>query len=62
MSDLTQLITDPALCAQLQTFDPTKYVGMAGAPAVEQIVQYAKEQWGISTKFARTNSKSRGQD
>ena len=52
MSDLTQLINDPALCAQLQTFNPAMFVGLAGAPAIEQAVQYLKEQWALSTKLA----------
>lgn len=55
MNDLTQLITDPNVCTQLQQLqgvDLTKFVGLAGAPAVEQAVQYLKEQWALSTKFA----------
>ncbi len=52
MSDLTQLITDPALCAQLQTLDPHQFIGVAGAPLVERFVQYFKEQWGVSTSLA----------
>ena len=52
MSDLTQLVTDPTLCTQLQTFNPAMFVGLAGAPAIEQAVQYLKEQWALSTKLA----------
>ncbi len=52
MTDITQILTDPALCSQLQTFDPHKLVGLAGAPAVEQAVQYLKDQWGLSSRLA----------
>jgi hypothetical protein len=52
MNDLTQLLTDPTLCSQLQTLDLTKFVGVAGAPAIEQGVQYLKEQWALPTKLA----------
>ena len=52
MSDLTQLINDPALCAQLQSFNPAMFVGLAGAPAVEQAVQYFKEHWALSSKLS----------
>lgn len=30
----------------------TKFVGVAGAPAIEQAVQYLKEQWALPTKLA----------
>ena len=52
MSDITQFINDPALCAQLQSFDPQQFVGLAGAPFVEQAVQYFKEQWALPSKLA----------
>jgi hypothetical protein len=52
MTDITQLLTDPTLCSQLQTLDLTKFVGVAGAPAIEQAVQYLKEQWALPTKLA----------
>jgi hypothetical protein len=53
--DVTQIITDPNLCTQvqaLQGINPTQFVGLAGAPAVEQAVQYLKEQWALPTKMA----------
>ncbi len=52
MSDLTQLVSDPAFCAQLQTFDPRQFIGLSGAPFIEQSVQYFKEQWALPTKLA----------
>lgn len=52
MNNLLQTLTDPTLCTQLQTFDPHKLVGLAGAPAIQQVVQYLKEQWGLPVKFA----------
>ncbi len=52
MSDLTQLLSDPTLCAQVQAFNPAMFVGLSGAPAIEQGVQYLKEQWALSTKLA----------
>ena len=42
MTDLTQLVNDPALCAQLQTFDPRQLVCLSGAPFIEQSVHYFK--------------------
>lgn len=50
MSDLSQLVSDPNLTAQL--IDLHKFVGLTGAPVIEQAVQYLKEQWGLSTKLA----------
>jgi hypothetical protein len=55
MQELTQLVSDPNVCTQLQSLqslDLQKYIGLAGAPVVEQAVQYLKEQWGLSTKLA----------
>jgi hypothetical protein len=52
MNDILQTLTDPNVCAQLQSFEPSKFVGLAGAPAIEQAVQYLKEQWALSTKLA----------
>ena len=50
MSDLSQLLSDPNFTGQL--IDLHKFVGLAGAPAVEQFVQYLKEQWALPTKLA----------
>src|SRR5690242_15192635 len=52
MTDITQVLTDPNLCAQLQTLTLTKFTGLAGAPAIAQAVQYLKEQWGLPTRLA----------
>jgi len=37
---------------QLQLFNLTQYAGIAGAPAIEQAVQYLKEQWKLPVKLA----------
>src|SRR5262245_29738801 len=52
MENLFQQLNDPTLCAQLQAFDPHKLVGLAGAPAIQQAIEYLKYQWGLSTKLA----------
>lgn len=50
MNEIMQTLTDPTICSQ--SLDLSKYVGLAGAPAVEQAVQYLKEQWALSPKLA----------
>jgi hypothetical protein len=48
MNELLSPLADPNVCAQVQqlsTFNLAQYAGVAGAPIIEQAVQYFKEHF-----------------
>jgi len=50
--ELIQVVQDPLITQQVQLFDFSSLVGLAGIPAIQQAVQYLREHWKVSPRFA----------